>query len=307
MKFGEVTATDNCQLVELTHADQTQQTTCGAIHTRTWTATDAQGNSSTAQQTITVADTEAPVLSISDPEDLFYACSDDAVWTEISAEDNCTLVSLTTTDTVDGDACGEIRTRTWTATDACGNVATAHQTMILTDDEAPEFEGPATEMVTVPAGTDFVPETPDFYDNCNTLSVVGPTVTSTPVTTTYVWTAPDACGNTASKKIVAVHRTRPSTNLNDDEPFGDLFLYPNPTPVDLTVELEAQTSGWGRVEVLSLRGERLYTDRIAVVAGFNQFTIDTEQLPAGTYLLRLTQNDEGLIRRFVKLNTSGGR
>ena len=55
---------------------------------RTFTATDDAGNSTEAQQTIVVADTTAPELSI--PSDYTAECSDELVFDDASAIDNCT-------------------------------------------------------------------------------------------------------------------------------------------------------------------------------------------------------------------------
>ena len=59
-----MTATDNCDTdVPVTFSElSTVVDGCGTI-TRTWTATDACGNTTTATQTITVEDNIAPVLS----------------------------------------------------------------------------------------------------------------------------------------------------------------------------------------------------------------------------------------------------
>src|SRR2546428_5805711 len=60
--FATATATDACQgAVTPTFVD-TSSGTCPVVHVRTWTATDACGNTSTASQTISVAGTTAPVI-----------------------------------------------------------------------------------------------------------------------------------------------------------------------------------------------------------------------------------------------------
>ena len=55
--------------------------------TRTFTATDDAGNFSTAVQVVTVEDTTAPELTI--PADYTVECSDEIVFDEASATDNC--------------------------------------------------------------------------------------------------------------------------------------------------------------------------------------------------------------------------
>jgi hypothetical protein len=64
--FAVATATDACgSAFTLTSADVTTNGSCAGSYsiTRTWTATDSCGNSSTASQTINVQDKTAPVIA----------------------------------------------------------------------------------------------------------------------------------------------------------------------------------------------------------------------------------------------------
>src|SRR5207247_8763906 len=64
--FAVATATDACgSAFTLTFADVKTNGACAGSYsvTRTWTAADACGNSTTASQTINVTDTTAPVIA----------------------------------------------------------------------------------------------------------------------------------------------------------------------------------------------------------------------------------------------------
>ncbi|MFM7727042.1 MAG: hypothetical protein ACKO7B_10080, partial [Flavobacteriales bacterium] len=66
---------------------------CSYTARRIWTATDACGNSSTATQTITVTDTEAPVISAAGADQVI-ACPAVPVFTAPSATDNCSQATI---------------------------------------------------------------------------------------------------------------------------------------------------------------------------------------------------------------------
>ena len=72
--------------------------------TRTFTATDDAGNSTSATRTITVEDTTAPEFT-SVPADYAVECSDAMPMDDASASDNCSDVSITVeSETLAGNA-----------------------------------------------------------------------------------------------------------------------------------------------------------------------------------------------------------
>ena len=81
---------------------------------RTFTATDACGNSTSASQTITVEDTTAPELSI--PADYTAECSDALILDDATATDNCGEVTIeVSSEETAGDCDGSYTvTRTFT-------------------------------------------------------------------------------------------------------------------------------------------------------------------------------------------------
>ena len=114
--------------------------------TRTWTATDACGNTSTASQTITVHDTTAPVIAASAGPEHDRVPGDAGVRGRRRRPTPATRTStLTFADvTTPGTCAGEYSvTRTWTATDACGNTSTASQTITVKDTTAAGDRGSA--------------------------------------------------------------------------------------------------------------------------------------------------------------------
>ena len=137
------TATDNRE--EVITVDEV--TTAGAcagdyVITRTFTATDDCGNATSATQTITIVDTTAPELSI--PADYTAECSDEHPMESATATDNCEAV-ITVDEAITAGACAGnyVITRTFTATDDCGNATSATQTITIVDTTAPVLTIPA--------------------------------------------------------------------------------------------------------------------------------------------------------------------
>ncbi|MFT6727746.1 MAG: hypothetical protein ACJAV7_002203, partial [Flavobacteriales bacterium] len=197
-------ATDNCELADVTYDDGVEMPgDCPAAYSfvRTYTATDACGNSSSTSHTIYVDDTTAPVWDAYEV-DVDMPCDDvdDAIL--VSATDNCSDFEITYEDeTVSGGCAGNI-IRTYSIVDACGNAADPVQQIIhLLDNVNPWFVDFPMD-VTVPC--DDVPTSDvliTFDDNCTAVTLAYDGLTSTPgdcignYTNVHCWTITDNCGN----------------------------------------------------------------------------------------------------------------
>lgn len=219
--FAQATATDSCDgNVQLSYVDVTTAGSCAGNYsvTRTWTATDACGNSSTASQTINVQDVTPPVIAEL-PGVTTIDCPATPAFAQATATDGCDAnVSLTYVDvTTAGSCAGNYSvTRTWTATDACGNSSTASQTINVQDITAPVIAAlPATSTINCPATPSFAQAT--ATDGCDAnlslsyVDVTTPGSCAGNYSVTRTWTAKDACGNssTASQTINVQDVTAP--------------------------------------------------------------------------------------------------
>ena len=116
---------------------------CGntKVITRTWTATDACGNATSGDQVITVVDTTPPSISV--PASVTIECGADessASNGRATGSDTCGDVTITESDTsVAGCGTTKVITRTWTATDECGNLTSGTQTITVIDTTRPEL------------------------------------------------------------------------------------------------------------------------------------------------------------------------
>ncbi len=216
--LGYPTGTDNCtpsdELI-LGYSDNlsglTGCTNTGVI-LRTWTLKDACGNIGSCVQTITVADTTAPVIKC--PANVVINCQDPTTpqfHGKATATDYCTaslFIVITYEDDLSqvGNCNGSgFIYRNWKATDQCGNEAICTQTIEIVDNEAPEIQCPSSYAIS--CEVDRSPDTQGWAlatDNCTPAAQIlidysddisaltGCNGTGNLVRT---WIAKDACGN----------------------------------------------------------------------------------------------------------------
>jgi hypothetical protein len=212
-------SSDVCGITGVTYIDVSSGT-CPIVVTRTWTLTDACGNTSTCNQTINVDDSVAPAISTCAVTRNIEGCNTDAItgpaYSAISAtsteaefedatnqglsSDVCGITSVTYID-VNTGTCPIVVTRTWTVADACGNSSTCVQTINVDDTISPSLNCPADVTInctqnTLPENTGMASAT----DACDTSpEVVYADITMAIPDNGYsiqrTWTATDACGN----------------------------------------------------------------------------------------------------------------
>ncbi|UCE20104.1 MAG: HYR domain-containing protein [Gemmatimonadota bacterium] len=161
---GSASATDNYdENPTITYSDENSTVAVS----RTWTATDAGGNSTQCQQTITIEDTTPP--NVTPPAAVTVntdqgACTASAVDLGIPAvSDRCDTNLTVTNDAPALFALGKT-TVTWTVTDPPGNGVTCTQDVTVDDDEVPTFQidGPEHLCWNGPPHIPYL----GFHDNC---------------------------------------------------------------------------------------------------------------------------------------------
>ena len=206
--YPQATATDNCtddEDISIVVFNSLPPTNCPqeTILERHFQATDLCGNSVLEVQTVTVTDNDLPYFT-SVPEDQTISCNEVPVYTNALATDDCS--SFEVTEIVDTTflncASNYDIVRTFTVTDACGNMADAFQTIAVRDLTAPVISSTVDQPL-LECDDEWSPPTLDAFDNCS--DVVWNMTTETvgdPSTGAYVLNvlhiASDACGNTAS-------------------------------------------------------------------------------------------------------------
>ena len=135
----------------VTHlSDVSDGNTCPETISRTYRVTDDCGNYVDVVQTITILDITDPVMD-SPPSNMSVQCPTDIpAMTNLGWTDNCDgNGSVAGVDVSDGNSCPETITRTWTYTDACGNVSSTSQLIIIDDTIPPSASDLPTQQVVV--------------------------------------------------------------------------------------------------------------------------------------------------------------
>lgn len=237
-------AADNCGINEssFTHVvDVSDGLTCPTTITRSYSIADNCGNMISGNQTITVMDTQAPVVTGTLNDTTVEGCdASDAPAAEITVaglealdgggiaiSDNCSAdadIIVTSSDVVSG-SCPVVITRTYNIADQCGNSTILIHTINITDSTDPLITLPADILVEclsdVPAPytdyTAFLAAGGSVTDACgiNTASFIHAGDSDDglidPKTITRTYEISDLCGNTtqASQLIVVDDITDP--------------------------------------------------------------------------------------------------
>jgi IPT/TIG domain/Secretion system C-terminal sorting domain len=239
------TATDACGVPLITLSDGPVITSgCNLSQTRTFTARDACGNTSTSSRTITwIVDITPPEFIGNYVPITLLGCNPsfnvilDLLGTA-TATDACSTPTITTTDGPIILGCNSFMTRRFTAVDACGNTSSVMRMVFWTSD----FNPPTLVITSTgssglgcnPSANDIVAAlgTASASDDCGSPAL---TTTTGPVvingcdrSQTRTFAAIDACGNisTASRTITwTVDITPPTLSVGS----ATVHLGCNPT------------------------------------------------------------------------------
>jgi hypothetical protein len=132
VNLGTAIATDTVEGDLVAIANNTGPFALGT-HTITWEASDSSGNTSVAQQIVTVVDNVAPVVTA--PASLTVEATGDTTVVDLGTATAIDVVDgdLVTTTNDTGPFAVGIHSITWTATDNSGNSATAEQTVTVNE------------------------------------------------------------------------------------------------------------------------------------------------------------------------------
>lgn len=277
---------DNCSSLPMVAfvGDVSDGNTCPEIITRTYSVTDACGNTINVSQTITVQDLTPPTAS--NPPPVSVECLADVPPPDISVvsdeADNCGAPVVTFVgEASDGNTCPGIITRTYSVTDACGNSINVEQTITVDDVTDPVISNCPAD-ITVPADPvtcDAVVSwtEPTATDNCSLASFTAshaPGSVFAPGTTNVTYTAVDDCGNTVTCSF--------NVNVIDDE-----------APVITTCAVDKILSADADCEALvpDLTVEVVASDNCSPAITVSQDPAEGTVISSGTTQVTLTVTD----------------
>ena len=93
-----------------------------------------------------------------------------------------------------------------------------------------------------------------------------------------------------SKIVVVEHKRNNNT----------VFLYPVPVRYDLTVQYNTTTNEEMIITVIDIIGRTLITKTVMTTEGENQFKINLNTLPSGSYFIRLQSNTNNIVHSIIK-------
>lgn len=251
-------ASDNClPLMNINYGivqGDTMDLMCDTIVVE-FNVVDHCGTTATFPATYIVYDDTPPVLSGIPAQDTLVLNCGDMVPAEptVTATDNCDNGTITVSfsaDTVTTCIHSQTITRTWSATDECGNLTTFVHTILQVDNVGPTFSIPADMTLDCTDPTD-IPNTGDMsglMDNCSPTDSLTVTVTDVEIpsgnctnekTIERTWEATDECGNVTSQTQTLV--------IQDNSP---PFFF---VPLNITIECHesADTSNTGSPTMIS--------------------------------------------------------
>jgi uncharacterized repeat protein (TIGR01451 family) len=237
-ELGAATADDNCTVhVTRTGVPAGNFFPVGTT-TVTYTATDGSGNTATATQHVTITENTPPIILA--PADATYTCPSEVPAADPSqahgdnpnlpnggpVTDNCGVPTVTVSETRSGAGSTSsplVILRTFTATDASNNSASATQTITVIDGTPPTISLNGASSVTAECHTAFSDPGATASDNCGTATVTtgGDLNMDAPGTYTVTYTATDAAGNTSgaiTRTVNVVDTIAPTITLNGNNP-----------------------------------------------------------------------------------------
>jgi hypothetical protein len=298
--LGTATASDACGAVTLSQTNGSVSSTgCSRSQTRTWTARDACGNTSSTSRTANW--TAASALTITCPADIQLQCTDASTSTAntgVAVPSGGCSPTVSSSDQATTKNCAKLIKRTWIATDACGQTATCVQNIYIVDNTPPVITCHAAAPATA-------------TDNCSSPGNILIFLSN------GVWTAIDESGNISTLNCNGA-RLAPTTNVveetkpvvTEDEKVTsanrqlrqlpaaakglEVYAYPNPYTDEVNFRFVSPQSGIGKLELYDMAGRQVKTLNLGNVQAGVQRSVNYKipSLNRFSMIYKLTVGDQ---------------
>jgi len=293
-----LTASDTCGTASVLFDESSSAGSCTneQIITRTWTATDECGNETEHVQTLTVVDNTDPTFDQALPANDTVEC--DAIPTEavLTASDTCGTASVLFDESSSAGSCTneQIITRTWTATDECGNETEHVQTLTVVDNRDPSWiliPSDSTVECSADPDSDFNVWLASFSgsDSCGTVSITHDSSGTIACGESEIvqFTLTDVCGNSINQS--ATFTVEETLNIENSSRLG-FKIYPNPAKDHIIIE---GLQDIGRIKVYNISGQ-LVMDNVVI----NKRPLAVE-LPSGLYLIKIASATKSVTKKLI--------
>jgi hypothetical protein len=127
-------------------------------------------------------------------------------------------------------------------------------------------------------------------------------------TDTIVVSSSGACSNTVKDTVINANNhgkdtTMLTTGINTTKNLMITNMYPNPTMGNLNITLQTLHAGSIHIDVYDVLGRTIFSNYKNVSANDNTITLSTTELPAGSYFIRLSDDNSNFsdTQKFIKL------
>ena len=279
--------------------------------TVTLTATDECNNTSNCSFTVNISAGATAITWTNQPANTTISCDASSLPANTgtaTATTTCGSGGLTVSSsdvTVAGScANASVITRTWTATDNCGNSETFDQIITIEDNTNPVITCPSNQMQIAANGTDTVlldyTSMATVSDNCSSNANI--TVTQSPAvgstqnvgTVNVTLTATDECGNTSNCNFdVDITNT---TGIVDNTRVN-ITIFPNPNNGLFTVHLGTEMNGGITIQVYNLLGEIVYNE--SKENANTAYKLDLQHVEKGIYYVSVKGDDKSIVKKIM--------
>lgn len=265
------TATDNCSATVTVTNNATLPISTPGTTVITWSYDDGNGNISTQNQNIVIADVTAPVADMASLADETGTC--DVTPTAPTATDNCSGALTGVANVTFPISTVGTTIVTWTYDDGNGNTSTQDQNIVVTGVETGVTQSGSTLTA------DATGVTYQWIDCDSNTDIVGETsasFTATAIVGNYAVVIDDnGCIDTSDCFIVDF------TGLSDLENAG-ISIYPNPSEGLFTIE---SVQSLESVQILDIKGRLVYE---ATSLNASSLNINISNENAGIYYVRMS-------------------